>query len=250
MRALSISKPTAFGHMDLLWLTVQDQRGPDEDGVLRGWTDQDISDAAEWDGEPSEFVQAAHEAGFLDRGDDGTYAVHDYIPWMPLHVKERVRKRQAYQLTEKRNNFREVSGKSPGRLAELPQKVGGTSPPHVHVHEHVHKDPPAPPGGLNGIADRITATWGITDETRLKRLTVKFEALGTPEEIGRRRARLKALWGDKGDTPESLLKHWGKFGQETLTPIPGQPSRAEQAAMEAEWAEQRARVERERAAKR
>ena len=103
--------------------------------------------------------------------------------------------------------------------------------------------PHTPPGGLEFIETplmgRIRVTWGIHDQSRLKDLSAKFERLGADGEIGKRRQRLRDLWGDKADTPEALLKHWGKFGQETLTVIPGQPSKAEQAAMEAQWAEER-----------
>jgi hypothetical protein len=106
--------------------------------------------------------------------------------------------------------------------------------------------PPTPPGGIEFVETkmegRIRVTWAISDPKRLARLAQRFEKLGDEAEIGRRRARLRDLWGDKADTPESLLKHWGKCGQATLTTtIPGQPSKAEQAAMEAEWAEQRKR---------
>lgn len=99
--------------------------------------------------------------------------------------------------------------------------------------------------------DAIVKEFSLATKTRRQQSRVAavyadLSALGAlPTEVSVRRRRLVELWGVKSDTPESLAKHWAKLADAPRTVIPGQPSRAEQAAMEREWAEQRARVERE-----
>jgi hypothetical protein len=97
-------------------------------------------------------------------------------------------------------------------------------------------------GGVGGkqatdsLAAAIRSTWAIQDHDRLEALVEKFRLVGANgSEIAQRRSRLLDLWGLKADTPESLAKHWGKFSQETLTAIPGQPSKADKARQEGEW---------------
>lgn len=112
-------------------------------------------------------------------------------------------------------------------------------------------------GGVGGkpkvdlLAEAVRGTWAIQDIERVEALAGKFDSLGaTPLEITIRRGRLRDLWGDKGDTPESLVKHWGKFGQETLTAIPGQPSKSDQERWLREQREHEAKVMAERKARR
>jgi hypothetical protein len=99
-------------------------------------------------------------------------------------------------------------------------------------------------GGVGGkqttdpLAAAIRSTWAIQDQDRLEALVEKFRLVGANgSDIAQRRSKLLDLWGLKADTPESLAKHWGKFNQETLTILPGQPSKAEKARQEAEWKE-------------
>jgi hypothetical protein len=227
MRALSIGRAQAVGHLDLLWMTVQDQRGPDEDGVLRGWTPEDIAVAADWVGDANTFVDALQaRSGFLDFSDDGVYSIHDYIPWMPKHIKERIRKRYEYLAT---------SRKSPGSLPEVSRKNAETSAqnaetsyPHVHVHVHEPKDTPLPPNGesvcaevadaTNGELRRaIVETWKITDNAdtarRIDRLVGKYARAGANHlEIPVRWNRAKLIWSKPAmATPEAVAKRWGEL---------------------------------------
>lgn len=76
--------------------------------------------------------------------------------------------------------------------------------------------------GGNGLAACIAATWALHDDEQIGEFADAYGRVGaTPNEIKTRRQRLRDLWGDKADTPKSLLAHWGKFAQATLTVIPG-----------------------------
>jgi len=64
----------ALALIDLLLSVAQSK----PDGLLCGWSDDDMAIAARWDGEPEEFVSALVELRFLDRDEDGSYSIHDW----------------------------------------------------------------------------------------------------------------------------------------------------------------------------
>lgn len=80
-RGLGISRPTAIGHLFLLWSWAMDYA---PDGNLANFTPEDIADGAEWDGEAATLIEAMlgcgglGQAGFLDRADDGTLSMHNW----------------------------------------------------------------------------------------------------------------------------------------------------------------------------
>lgn len=91
-RMLGVSIPTMVGHLHLLWhwcLTYA------EDGDLTGYDAQDIADAAMWEGEPQQFVDAlihcgpGNRAGFLVRAEDGRLLVHDWMDYAGRLVQAR-----------------------------------------------------------------------------------------------------------------------------------------------------------------
>lgn len=86
--AIALRSPfMATGVLETLWAvcgeTCDDRVGTAEELAFSiGWTDKRI-----------DIAQALHAAGFLDRHDDGTYAVHDFWDHCPQYV-ERRRKRE------------------------------------------------------------------------------------------------------------------------------------------------------------
>ena len=80
-RGLGISRPTAIGHLFLLWSWAMDYA---PDGNLANFTPEDIADGAEWGGEAATLIEAMlgcgglGQAGFLDRADDGTLSMHNW----------------------------------------------------------------------------------------------------------------------------------------------------------------------------
>ena len=57
--------------------------------------EEDIAIAADWDGDPEEFVSALIEIGFLEKLEDGTYKIHDWEEHQPWVVGARERKEKA-----------------------------------------------------------------------------------------------------------------------------------------------------------
>src|SRR5581483_4206601 len=74
-RRLGISRPTAIGHLHLMWWWVLEYA---DDGNLARCEAEDIADAAEWDGDAELFVSTLIDAGLLDRSEDGALLVHDW----------------------------------------------------------------------------------------------------------------------------------------------------------------------------
>lgn len=72
-----------WGHLTFLWLEASQERA---DGVLAGWTVEDVELAAEWDGKPGEFCQALLNIGFLDRDESGRFVIHDWPDHQPFVV--------------------------------------------------------------------------------------------------------------------------------------------------------------------
>jgi len=90
-------------HLIDLWLAVAMHR---PDGILEGWTIEDIADYGNWDGEPDMFVQGLVKSGWLDvltMGIGGTtFKCHDWEkhqPWL-LGSKERQDKARKAALTK------------------------------------------------------------------------------------------------------------------------------------------------------
>lgn len=63
-RALGVGRPQAVGHLHCLWWWAAQHA---ETGDLSGMTACDISDAAEWEGDPEVFLSAMVAAGFIDQ---------------------------------------------------------------------------------------------------------------------------------------------------------------------------------------
>lgn len=77
-----LSDPAAPWMLIKLWIYVAQQL---PDGVLLGMDDEDIESVAGWDGEPGLFAKALKESGYIDVGEGGVMACHDWLdhnPWV------------------------------------------------------------------------------------------------------------------------------------------------------------------------
>lgn len=88
MQSLSISRPTAMGHLECLWHDVQEDKNVGPDGGLQGWTMIDIANAADWMEDVDLFVNCLVTAGFLDK-EKSVFKVHDYGAFAPEFVRKR-----------------------------------------------------------------------------------------------------------------------------------------------------------------
>lgn len=74
-----------------LWLNTAQNRPK---GILTGMDETDIALDAQWPGDPTQFCKALIDVGFLDKGKDGTYSIHDWRDHQPFayFAEERVRR--------------------------------------------------------------------------------------------------------------------------------------------------------------
>ncbi len=90
-KSLGESNATAVGHLVCLWARVASDS---PNGLLKDWDNQDIAEAADWDGEPNDFVEAMtnDKALWLDRSDEHEcYVIHDWEEHQPWACKAKER---------------------------------------------------------------------------------------------------------------------------------------------------------------
>jgi len=88
-RLLSIPRPHAIGYLECLSHYVGNHH---YDGDLSNMSDDDIEEAAEWQGEPGKFLAACIEVRLIDRDAAGT-RLHDWLDWRPDYVRKRAQRR-------------------------------------------------------------------------------------------------------------------------------------------------------------
>jgi len=103
-RTLGISRPQMIGHLLCLWWWCLDYA---QDGNLTDFDNADIADAAEWDGEPDDFVNALLTCGPADRSgfltnDDGL-RVNDWSQYGGKYITKRNQGRDRQRTYRERN---------------------------------------------------------------------------------------------------------------------------------------------------
>lgn len=76
-RLLGVSVPTVVGHLHGIWYWALDFA---QDGDLHQYDPEEIADAALWEGDPGQFIEALVAAGYLDQTDDGL-SLHDWYDY-------------------------------------------------------------------------------------------------------------------------------------------------------------------------
>src|SRR5690606_8647876 len=99
---LKVNRVYLVGHLHYLWWWGLDNA--DIDGRLGDVTAFEIAEAAEWDGDPDEFVSALVEAGFLKLL-NGEYVLHDCYDYAGK-LNERREKERERSLQRRSNNQR------------------------------------------------------------------------------------------------------------------------------------------------
>lgn len=121
---LSVDRATLIGHLHILWWWGLDN--VTSDGHLGDITDYEIAEAAEWKGEPKEFVAALIEAGFID-DENGEKHLHDWFDYagklLEKREKERERSRQ-----RRANDQPATAAATNGRPSDDQEKTDGTVP--------------------------------------------------------------------------------------------------------------------------
>lgn len=102
---LGISRPQMIGHLFCLWWWSLDYAG---DGNLGDFDAADIADAAEWDGDPNEFVAALITCGPADRpgflvDTDGVLSIRDWSQYGGKYITKRNQGRERQRTYRERN---------------------------------------------------------------------------------------------------------------------------------------------------
>ena len=76
-------------------------------GILQGMDEIDIALEAGWEGEPQTFVAALMECGFLEKAENGVYALHDWSDHQGYAIHAERRKANARNAAAARWNARQ-----------------------------------------------------------------------------------------------------------------------------------------------
>lgn len=85
-RLLGVPLYRVVGLLEGIWLLCTDCC---DEGNIGKFTDQEISDYLEWDGNPTELVSALVESGWIDPCGDARLVVHDWIEIRKQYRQER-----------------------------------------------------------------------------------------------------------------------------------------------------------------
>ena len=102
-RLLGVSVPTAVGHLHGIWYWALDFA---QDGDLRQYDPEEIADAALWEGDPRQFVEALVTAGYLDQTDDGL-SLHDWYDYAGRLMEQREARREQDRARKQRQRERQ-----------------------------------------------------------------------------------------------------------------------------------------------
>ena len=83
-RALGLTQYQAVGLLECLWHFTAHNT---PDGGIGKYTDDDIAAVLEWEGAATELITALVESGWLDRHEDGSIWIHDWLEHCPTWVR-------------------------------------------------------------------------------------------------------------------------------------------------------------------
>lgn len=120
-------------------------------GILEGMDETDIALEAGWEGEPQQFVAALVECGFLEKADNGPYALHDWSDHQGYVIHAERRKAHARNAAAVRWNGRHEKAmrEACGQDAEgnPPSPLPSPEPSPEPAPVPVHSSQPAPAAG-------------------------------------------------------------------------------------------------------
>lgn len=135
-RLLALPRPMVVGYLHFLWWWAYDYGA---DGDLSRFTDEDIADAIDWEGDPGELVAALTQCGFLTEDRQ----IHDWEDfaqkWIERRKNDRERKRAG------RRSPDDVQRTSDGDPPEFHSLSGVTGPDHTGPNLTGPESTPQPP---------------------------------------------------------------------------------------------------------
>lgn len=171
---LRVNRHQLIGHLHELWWWALDN--VPADGHLGDLTDMEIAQGAEWSGDPTEFVRALTDAGFIDETDDGRY-LHDWYDYAGKYLEKRAQDAERKRVARRKSGGRpaDVQRTSAGRPEDV--LTYHTIPNHtVPNHSEGEEEGGAPPGERNGeTPDDTPVNWIRWYEERTTRLPSRSE---------------------------------------------------------------------------
>lgn len=130
-RLLGVSVPTAVGHLHGIWYWALDFA---QDGDLRQYDPEEIADAALWEGDPRQFVEALVTAGYLDQTDDGL-SLHDWYDYAGRLMEQREARREQDRARKQRQRERQKAEARDGHteVTEASRVTGDEVTPLPHI---------------------------------------------------------------------------------------------------------------------
>ena len=120
-RLLGVSVPTVVGHLHGIWYWALDFA---QDGDLHQYDPEEIADAALWEGDPGQFIEALVAAGYLDQTDDGL-SLHDWYDYAGRLIEQREARREQDRARKQRQRERKKAKAHEGH-GEVTEESRGT----------------------------------------------------------------------------------------------------------------------------
>lgn len=118
------------GVLEMLWQLAADCA---DEGNIGKFSDEEIGDYMEWDGDAGVLIDALVKAGWIDADEHARLLVHDWQDHAPTYIKERVRKRRMRTAKRKQRtygeNTRDTHGTDTGHEATCPATVPSSPNP-------------------------------------------------------------------------------------------------------------------------
>jgi hypothetical protein len=163
--------PGATDYLLDLWITIATDR---PEGVLTGWDEVDIADAAGWAGEPEQLVAALVDCGWLEK-QNGHYQAHDWEEhqgWVSGAKERSERARHAAKAKWRQQAQRPACGpQRPGIAGRMPPAVRGQEKAAAPLPSPLPSPPPETTIRTSG--DVREADEGVYITKRKKRLKGK-----------------------------------------------------------------------------
>jgi len=221
---LDISLPQAIGHLELLWAFVA-QKTPH--GNVGKWADGAIARAAHWTGEPTVFVTAMVEAGFIDLHNKYRLVVHDWHEHAPRWVASKLSRanesfcsleQEAAPVTEKSDS---TSEDTQDCSADCSQDSGADSKPSlVKPSQDEEQDTPPAAADDDQSVPASVSVWDIWVQVDKSANPRPFlgKQIKTYGETAVRRAVLETLNSQPADPKAYLVKILGGSNANTGKP--------------------------------
>lgn len=215
-RRLGVSIPAAIGHLHLLWWWSIDFA---ENGDLSRHDDEDIAIGAMWDDDPSTFVDALVDAGWIDRDDQAT-TIHDWPEYAGRLLDRRAA--NAARKRKSRAAARDAAGTS-GAVTGLPNqtKPNQTEPNQENLAPKAARKRDLLFEAVAEVCGIQTAELTDTSRGAMNKALAMLRGVGAdPAEVHLRARHWESVFPQATLTPTALAKHWPQLARERITTRP------------------------------